>query len=123
MVGLSATLDNPEKFAYWLETKGELNPVNDKIVYLTKKQIRAVPLIHYSFITATQSVFKAIKDKSIQSEIKSIIDKPFVIQESNGKFNDEHYFKMTKMLKLFESKEIRIKRTHVLNQVTKFIRV
>ena len=121
MIGLSATLDNPEKFAHWLETKGELNPVNDKIVYLTKKQIRAVPLIHYSFITATQSVFKAIKDKSIQSEIKSIIDKPFVIQESNGKFNDEHYFKMTKMLKLFESKEIRIKRTHVLNQVTKYL--
>jgi superfamily II RNA helicase len=121
MVGLSATLDNPEKFAYWLETKGELNPVNDKIVYLTKKLVRAVPLIHYSFITATQSVFKAIKDKSMQSEIKSIIDKPFVIQESNGKFNDEHYFKMTKMLKLFESKEIRVKRTHVLNQVTKYL--
>jgi len=121
MVGLSATLDNPEKFAYWLETKGELNPVNNKIVYLTKKLVRAVPLIHYSFITATQGIFKAIKDKSTQSEIKSIIDKPFVIQDSNGKFNDEHYFKMTKMLKLFESKEIRVKRTHVLNQVTKYL--
>jgi superfamily II RNA helicase len=121
MVGLSATLDNPEKFAYWLETKGELNPVNDKIVYLTKKLVRAVPLIHYSFITATQGIFKAIKDKTTQAEIKSIIDKPFVIQESNGKFNDEHYFKMTKMLKLFESKDIRVKRTHVLNQVTKYL--
>jgi superfamily II RNA helicase len=120
MVGLSATLDDPEKFAYWLENRGEINTSN-KIVFLTSKKDRAVPLIHYSFITTNQGIFKAIKDKTVHEEIKSIINKPFVIQESKGKFNDEHYFKMTKMLKLFESKDIRVKRTHVLNQVTKYL--
>jgi superfamily II RNA helicase len=128
MVGLSATLDDPEKFAYWLENRGEKQIINDtiinhtnKIVYLTSKKDRAVPLIHYSFITTNQGIFKAIKDKAVHEEIKSIINKPFVIQESKGKFDDEYYFKMTKMLKLFESKEIRVKRTHVLNQVTKYL--
>jgi superfamily II RNA helicase len=123
MVGLSATLDNPEKFAYWLENKGETLDTNNtnKIVYLTSKKDRAVPLTHYSFITTNQGIFKAIKDKAVHEEIKSMINKPFVIQDSKGKFDDEHYFKMTKMLKLFDSKEIRVKRTHILNQVTKYL--
>jgi superfamily II RNA helicase len=121
MIGLSATLDNPEKFAYWVENRGELNTENNKIVYLTSKLNRAVPLIHYSFITATQTVFKYIRDKAIQEEIKSVIDKPWVIQDEKNKFNDENFIKINKMLKLFETKEIRIKRPHVLNQVTKYL--
>ena len=121
IVGLSATLDNPLKFANWLEIRGDINNSSDKIVYLTAKKDRAVPLTHYSFITVTQGIFKAIKDKSLQQEIKSIIDKPFVIQDSKGVFNEEHYFKMNKMLKLFETKDIRVKRAHVLNQVSKYL--
>jgi antiviral helicase SKI2 len=120
MVGLSATLDDEEKFAYWLENRGEIN-TSDKIVYLTSKKIRAVPLIHYGFITVTQGIFKAIKDKTIQEEIRQTINKPFVIQDAKNKFNDENYFKISKMLKLFESKDIRVKRNHVLNQVTKYL--
>ena len=120
MVGLSATLDDPEKFAYWLENRGEINN-SGKIVYLTSKKDRAVPLTHYSFITVNQGIFKAIKDKTVHEEIKSMINKPYVIQDSKGKFNDEYYFKMTKMLKLFESKDIRVKRAHTINQVTKYL--
>ena len=121
MVGLSATLDNPEKFAYWLETKGDIKPVSDKIVYLTKKQIRAVPLIHYSFITATNGVNKAIKDKSTQEEIKKAINKPFIIQDEKNVFNDLQYQSTTKILKLFEKHDVRVKRQHVLNKVTEYL--
>jgi superfamily II RNA helicase len=121
MIGLSATLDDPVKFAHWLENRGEMSNTCDKIVYLTSKKNRAVPLIHYSFITATQGIFKAIKDKSIQEEIKSVINKPLIIQDEKNKFNDENFIKVNKMLKLFESKDIRVKRAHVLNQVTKYL--
>lgn len=121
MIGLSATLDNPEKFAYWLETRGQTNKTTDKIVYLCSKKDRAVPLTHYSFITAPNGIFKAIKDKQVQEEIKSIINKPYVIQTSKGEFNDSHYFKMNKMLKLFESKNIYVKRQHVLDQTAKYL--
>jgi len=124
MVGLSATLDNPENFAHWLETKGEIEQkkeLNNKIVYLTSKKVRAVPLIHYSFITTNQSIFKLVKDKTTQEEIKSLTNKPFIIQEPNGNFKEEQYFKMKKMLQLFQSKDVRIKRQHVLNQVTKYM--
>lgn len=120
MIGLSATLDNPERFAHWLENRGT-NDTKEKIVYLTKKKDRAVPLTHYSFITTNQGIFKAIKDKSIQAEITQMTNKAFVIQDSKGTFNETHYFKMNKMLKLFDTNNVRVKRNHVLNQVSKYL--
>jgi superfamily II RNA helicase len=121
MIGLSATLDNPEKFANWLETKGDISKPVEKEVFLTQKLIRAVPLIHYSFITATSSVNKYIKDKTLQQEIRNVIDKPFIIQDAKGVFNDAQYQTTTKVLKLFEKHEIRVKRQHVLNKVTEYL--
>ena len=121
MIGLSATLDDPERFAYWLETKGELNYSSDKIVYLAKKQVRAVPLIHYSFITTTNGINKAIKDKAVQEEIKKLTNKPFIIQNDKGIFNDVNYQNTVRMLKLFDKHEIRVKRNHVLNKVTEYL--
>ena len=127
MVGLSATLDNPEKFAYWLENRVENDssikkePDDKPIVYLSSKKERTVPLTHYSFITTTQGIFKSIKDKSVHEEIKALTNTPYIIQDAKGKFQEEHYFKMTKMLKLFEDKDVRIKRPHVLNQCLKYL--
>jgi superfamily II RNA helicase len=121
MVGLSATLDDPERFAYWLESRGELPNSNDKQVYLTKKQVRAVPLIHYSFITTNQGIFKKITDKAVQQEIKNATNKPFVIQDEKNVFNDTQYQITAKMLKLFDKNEIRVKRQHVLNKVTEYL--
>jgi hypothetical protein len=132
IVGLSATLDDPVKFARWIENRATNTTIDndnllqdsllaDKVVYLTSKTVRAVPLIHYSFITVTQSVFKHIKDKATQEEIKSIIDKPYIIQNHNGNFFEEQYLKMTRILKLFNTKEIRVKRSFVLNQVSKYL--
>ena len=123
MVGLSATLDNPERFAQWIENRSIINVEDktvEKIVYLTKKYIRAVPLIHYSFITAT-SVCKIFKDKSLQDEIKRSIDKPFVIQDATNVFNDKNYATMNKMLKLFDDNDVRVKRAHVLNKVAEYL--
>ena len=121
MIGLSATLDDPTKFAYWLENRGSNTKFSDKEVFLTQKQIRAVPLIHYSFITATNGVNKHIKDKTLQQEIRSAIDKPYIIQDANGVFNDTQYQSTNKILKLFEKHEIRVKRQHILNKVTEYL--
>jgi len=121
MIGLSATLDNPERFALWLENKGVYSENPEKIVYLAAKKDRAVPLTHYGFITTTSGIFKAIKDKSVQEEIKSIINRPFVLQNSKGVFDEVQYAKMNKMMKLFENNNVRLKRQHVLNQVTKHL--
>ena len=123
MVGLSATLDKPEKFAQWIETRNISNKedkTDNKIVYLTKKLIRVIPLIHYSFITAT-GVGKVFKDKSTQEEIKRNIDKPFIIQDANNVFNEQNYLTTSKMLKLFDTNSICVKRQHVLNKVSEYL--
>jgi superfamily II RNA helicase len=121
MIGLSATLDDPEKFAFWLETKGDINKIIEKEVYLTRKLVRAVPLIHYSFITVPNSINKHVKDKSIQEEIKRLTNKPFIIQDEKNVFNDVNYQNMNRMLKLFEKYDVRVKRQHVLNNLAEYL--
>jgi len=121
MIGLSASLDNPEKFAFWLETKGDITKPIEKQVYLTKKQVRAVPLIHYSFITTPNSINKHVKDKATQEEIKRLTNKLFVIQDEKNVFNDVNYQNITKMLKLFEKYDVRVKRQHVLNKLAEHL--
>jgi len=121
MVGLSATLDKPEKFAAWLETKGEVTTSVEKEVYLARKMVRAVPLIHYTFICATNGVNKTIKDKATQQEIRDAVGKPFVIQDASGVFSDAQYKTTTKVLQLLEKNDIRVKRGHVLNMVTEYL--
>ena len=121
MIGLSATLDDPEKFAFWLETKGDITKPIEKEVYLTRKLIRAVPLIHYTFITGPNSINKHIKDKATQEEIKRLTNKPFIIQDEKNVFNDINYQNMNKMLKLFEKNDVRVKRQHVLNKLAEYL--
>ena len=121
IIGLSATLDDPEKFAFWLETKGDITKPTEKEVYLTKKQVRAVPLTHYSFITTPNSINKHVKDKATQQEIKRLTNKLFVIQDNKNVFNDINYQNMTKMLKLFEKNDVRVKRQHVLNKLAEYL--
>ena len=119
LVMLSATIDAPEKFALWCEMRGEME--RDKIVYLASTNHRVVPLTHYSFITTTNGIFKTIKDKDLEKQIRDITNKPFVIQSAGGEFNEPHYMKMRKMLDLFENKRIFVKRAHVLNQICKYM--
>ena len=72
MVMLSATIDSPEKFALWCETRGGSGR-SDKSVYLASTYERVVPLTHYSFITATQGVFKSIgKDEDLKKQINDM---------------------------------------------------
>jgi len=121
MVMLSATLDSPEKFAFWCETRGETNSnfKPEKTVYLTTTYERVVPLTHYSFITCTQGIFKIIKDKQVATEITKTTNSLHVLQDSKGNFNDTNYQRVNKTLKLFQDKNHYVKRQHVLNTVTK----
>ena len=117
MVMLSATIDAPEKFASWCESRNECV----KQVYLASTNHRVVPLTHYSFITTNTAIFKAVKDKEIEKQIQSLTNTPFVIQSSSGQFNEIHYHKMRKMLTLFEDNRVFVKRAHILNQVCKYM--
>lgn len=119
MVMLSATLDSPEKFALWCETRGQTDITPEKNVYLTTTYERVVPLTHYSFITCTQQLFKILKDKELEKEIMKTTNTLHVLQDSKGNFNDTNYMRIHKTLKLFQDKNHYVKRQHVLNSVAK----
>uniref|UniRef100_A0A6C0E5D4 Helicase n=1 Tax=viral metagenome TaxID=1070528 RepID=A0A6C0E5D4_9ZZZZ len=129
MVMLSATLDKPEKFASWCENRGETHHQDQdhpqthahKQVYLTSTNHRVVPLTHYTFMTTTSAIFKLIKDKQLENEIKEHTNKIIPIQTASGVFNESLYHKNKKILTVFENKNLRMKRMHVLNQVTKYM--
>jgi superfamily II RNA helicase len=115
MVGLSATLNDPVKFATWIETQ------SSREIYLAVKLTRTVPLTHYSFLTVSSSAFKTIKDKTVQAEINNLINTPHIIQSADGTFNEEYYRRMNKMLTLLGQKSVHVKRGHVLNKVTEYL--
>ena len=122
MVMLSATIDTPEKFARWCETRGNTPSFkSDKFVYLASTNHRVVPLTHYTFLTSASSVFKTIKDKATQKEIKDMTDRFTPIQSADGKFDEPHFHKVQKTLDLFEKNRLRMKRQHVLNQACKLM--
>jgi len=119
MVMLSATIDNPEGFAQWCE-KDQLQK-GGKEVYLASTSHRVVPLTHYGFMTTTESVYKTIKDKVVQQEIRDTTNKTILLQDAHGKFNETGYKQIVKVNGLFQNNRIRINRKHYLNQLSKFL--
>lgn len=116
MVMLSATLASPQTFAQWIETQ---NPL--KQVYLAVKDKRAVPLIHYNFITVNAGIFKSIKDKSVHEEIRAGINKPIVVQKASGEFIADNFNKIQKHLRLFNTHRVSVSRKQTLNSVATYL--
>ena len=123
MIGLSATLDNPERFAYWLENKGQKIDLENskKIVYLAKQKERSVPLIHYSFIVSPASIYKHVKDKATKDEVKSLTNKPFILQNEKGVFQEDTFANMKKTLQLFDKNRVTIKKSHAINVLAEYL--
>jgi len=117
MIMLSATIDKPEKFAEWCE-----NIHKNKQVYLSYTNNRIVPLTHYGYLITNESVFKKIKDKETQQRIRDKTNKLVPLKDENGVFQETGYLELKKMKQLFDNNEIMVKRQHVLNNLTLYLR-
>ena len=118
MVMLSATLDDPYKFARWIE---EAKSGSKKtIVALTNHRI--VPLTHYVYVASTQSFVKNVKDKETSQFIVQNTNKIMKIQNAAGKFELEEYKKIQKIMEIYEQKEATFKRKFVLNSVAEYLK-
>jgi superfamily II RNA helicase len=120
MVMLSATIDAPEKFAHWCERGG--GGVEGPEVWLVSTHHRVVPLTHYSFMTTTESIFKQVKDKALEQEIRKNTNCLTVLQTADGAFSETALHKIRKMSGLFDKYQIRMKRKHVLNALLMHLR-
>jgi len=117
MVMLSATIDKPEVFAAWCENRHQ----SDKIVYLASTNFRVVPLNHYIYIDTNTSIFKILKDKDKEKEIKKVLNTPHVLKKQNEIFNDGNLSMVNKNLNLFSKNNVTIKPNLVLNNLIKYL--
>ena len=131
MVMLSATIDNPTGFACWCENvskkkmnqlMNQIDNIPEKLVYLASTSKRIVPLSHYTFLTTTESIFKGMKDKALEQQIRGSTNKLLLLQDEKGNFKDVTVNEINKLKKIFETKQVFMKRKHVLNSLALHLR-
>jgi superfamily II RNA helicase len=116
MIGLSATIDKPDKFCNWVET------VSGRETWLCPHDKRVVPLTHYSFLSYPDSYYK-----KFPIEIKNLIDdnqfhnNPIVLKKQNELFKQDIYHKVLKLQHYFDKENIKINRFFVMNKVVEYL--
>jgi len=113
ILGLSATIDKPEKFCQWMET------VKGKETWLCPHNKRIVPLTHYSFITYPESYYK-----KFPPDIKNLIGdtiNPIILKEQNKLFREKKYSKILKLLKYFDNNNVRVNQFFVMNKLVEYL--
>jgi len=121
MVMLSATINNPSRFATWCEKKYDNTNHYQRQVWLIPTYTRIVPLTHYGFVTTNASCFKSIKDKEKQKEIRSFINKLIPVKDSGGIFIEKNYTDIQKFLQTQKVHNVQVTTRHVLNEVCNFM--
>uniref|UniRef100_A0A6C0B8M3 Helicase n=1 Tax=viral metagenome TaxID=1070528 RepID=A0A6C0B8M3_9ZZZZ len=127
MVMLSATIDNPIGFAEWVESgRHNNNSIEStclsKSVYLASTNKRVVPLSHYGYVTVNEGIFKNIKDKALEQQIREQTNVLISLQSESGDFKEPAVHKMKKLLEIFEGRQVFMKRQQVLNSLALFLR-
>ena len=123
LIMLSATIEKPEIFAAWLEN--EKNMENDnkdkKSLYMTTTNERVVPLSHYSWISGNQHLIKSAKNTPYENKVKEIINKPILLADSLGNYNEINYHKINDIIKFINKSRVNIARQHVLNELIRYL--
>ena len=131
MVLLSATIDNPAKFAQWImDSKGsetrspesetssvysKTSPKESKSVIICSTNHRVVPLTHYMFVTTNEGLHKKVNDKTVSAGLRKTLNTCLTIQDSGGAFNSKNYGEVSNILSLMEKHGIGATRKQVLN--------
>jgi len=121
MVMLSATIDKPEKFATWIENR-DLEKESRKEVWLASTNHRVVPLTHYTYMTTTESIFKHVRDKVLQKEIRDATNKLTVIKTPQGEFKESAVHEVEKIKRIMDANQQFMKRKYVLNSLTEMLK-
>ena len=116
-VGLSATINQPEKVCLWSESQ---EGAKRKEIYLCETKHRNVPLEHYSFITIPDSSLRKLNPKE-EDLVLSMINKPVLLKQQNTHFDEKTYFKMKKALKIIYDRKIKVYDTFVYNKMIDYL--
>lgn len=112
MVMLSATLDDPCKFASWVESRP-----NGKPVVICSTDTRIVPLTHYIYLNSPEGLFKKMKDKDAEKTVRKSLNSCLPIRSAEGVFNVDTYNESRRILRLMWDHDVGAKRKAVLNDL------
>jgi len=113
ILGLSATIQNPEKLCSWI--------ANKKLpVWLCPNDKRVVPLIHYSYLTVPESTLHKFP-KEIKSKVFDLYEKNIVIK--NTGFKERTYENIKNVIKYFEKNNVRVDKKFILNQIINYVKI
>ena len=117
MIMLSATIDNPTRFAHWCESVKNGEERNRKSVVICSTNHRVVPLTHYVFMTSNEGLFKKMNDKDASATVRKSLCKCLTIQEADGKFRPDTYTAVSNITSLMTKHNMRTNRQFVLNEL------
>ena len=117
MVMLSATIDEPERFAQWVNGT---NPTKTTVLCSTGE--RAVPLKHYLWYgVSDEMIHKKVQNKSLLSLIENRGNKLNLLCDSKNGFVDRVYHDINRIKDDLEYNHIMLKRSYLLTQLVKFL--
>ena len=136
MIMLSATLDEPEAFAKWVEDTRrceewveDTRPTptencEEKKVYLAQTCTRIVPLSHYAFFPkAPDALLKATKSTALEPVVKTQTNKLITLQNSVNKFQPQGYKTVEQLSEIWaDTIKGKVSRKHVLNSLATFMK-
>ena len=117
---LSATINKPERFAQWIETRHGETPGLD--VYLLPTTRRIVPLTHYMWSGITDKTINSIRDKAIQADAQNLGKEPVLIKDAHGTFAESACHKMNKVCTFLYKNYMSPKRKQVLNSLVSHLK-
>ena len=116
MILLSATIDDPSRFAKLVVGTG------DKSLTICSTNHRVVPLTHYMFVTSNEGLHKKINDKSVSAGLRRSMNTCLTIQDADGAFNVKTYGEVSNMLKLMEKHRVYPSNQFVLNSLIEHLK-
>ena len=118
LILLSATLSDPLKLAHFVENRYCDHP---KQVVMSSTSKRIVPLNHYAYVITTEGAYKKIKDKETQTFLREATHRTVLLKKEDGVFQETGYNTVKKVKQLLNTHQIYIKRSHVLNTLSKHL--
>lgn len=115
LVMLSATINNIESFANWVETNTNRN------VAICSTNKRVVPLTHYAYLTFPKSFYKDISTQEA-TNIQNTIQNPLTIKENKKYFKEENIDKLRKIQKKASLKSVYTKPSFVLKNIVTYLK-
>ena len=121
LIMLSATIEKPEIFADWIETEKNKESDTRRDLYMTTTYERVVPLTHYAWLTTNQYTIKDAKGTPYEIKLKDVTNKPIVLADSKGNYNEQNYYKIKDVLSYIQKNKDFMKRKFVFNDLVKYL--